>query len=925
MSGTTYPECRATVTCQATGDVSNLGANWVEAHYNDQTLTVTATQPFEFEFGRVIGATLALQAMRFSTCSDACGGSEDCKGLELKCSVAATGGAPEWDGRFSSVHWKAMGYDDSESGAVDSDWWKDAFDDSSEVWRTPPCAHATGDGVWAANGKEHALFRFTPMDSTTCAFTEGKGVAESERRLNGTASSEHECEQRVKTEFPEANGASVEVGTGARGCSAEFGMSSIHNGQTSQDTWRTCKFTPMDKLLPTLTSVTIESSNPVDQSRAKIGEWITITVEAQEVLLADRVNMIVMYDLASSGCTARAASVATVNGDFTHWTGSYKLQEADMSCSGSIASFRITFADRAGHPGATTTTTTDSSSVELDFVNPSSTVTVSRPARIYWPDFASDSDTVQHISHAGQDSFILTVQPDEAILQPVLIVEVASGHRGYEHSGARLAGISGCQAYPPSSFVLPSQRVYHHQPNLCTEEQRAECLAQSREPCLQHTRESEGSPICGDCLAGYHGTPCIENSCIARTDWATPGCDVDRMDATTISGLGIIRPAPTHQTCLITCPVNGSAFQVETHEPCSAHIKAACRAANKDECSPGNYACGSCSSGFVAASGNVAAVNGHDCTEIGSFVQQDTWNNNGYRLRCTSLDGRAFGLEKNCPTSTLDQCKADCTNAVSGCNAINWAGTGLLMTAQYECCFQYCPDGIANADVLEYVTDVHATGWESYTAQGLVIPAASAVAGSGRRRLWTADSSIIAWETSVSGHAWTATFDPLTLLSNAQMCNGEELKFTIAYYDLAGNPGTQREGMLGFSPDETTPLITSVILRSDHNHSVYAENGAYTTTGFGQQCEAGTSIETKAQCIIAARELGLDWTVDTHNGEAYCHIGHANDGSSKVFFTSLSNSGAPFDETLADVQAVCMQPRQGLQQTVLLIVPTSSS
>ncbi|TXK36404.1 T9SS type A sorting domain-containing protein [Pontibacter qinzhouensis] len=129
----------------------------------------------------------------------------------------------------------------------------------------------------------------------------------------------------------------------------------ISGGYTDGQTY-TIEQEPADQTPPTLTAVTLASSNP-NPALAKPGDVVTLSFTASEAIAAPTVTV------ASHAVTATAAGTNA-------FTASYTLTAADAA--GAVP-FTIDFADLAGNTGTRVTATTNASSVTFDKIAPSIT------------------------------------------------------------------------------------------------------------------------------------------------------------------------------------------------------------------------------------------------------------------------------------------------------------------------------------------------------------------------------------------------------------------------------------------------------------------------------------------------------------------------------------------------------------------------
>lgn len=111
-----------------------------------------------------------------------------------------------------------------------------------------------------------------------------------------------------------------------------------------------------DKSAPTLSSVTIASSNDA-ATVAKVGDVVTLSFTASEAIK-------------TPGVTLMGQSVMAINYSGSSWVATYTMTEANTE--GPIA-FSIAFSDQAGNAGTTATAVTDGNAVVFDKTNPALT------------------------------------------------------------------------------------------------------------------------------------------------------------------------------------------------------------------------------------------------------------------------------------------------------------------------------------------------------------------------------------------------------------------------------------------------------------------------------------------------------------------------------------------------------------------------
>jgi gliding motility-associated-like protein len=119
----------------------------------------------------------------------------------------------------------------------------------------------------------------------------------------------------------------------------------------------------LDKTAPTLSSVQIASNN-IDQTKAKTGDIITLTITASEAIFTPVITI-----------AGNAAMIATVS--TTQYTASYTMVNTDTE---GIIPFTIGFSDVTNNAGISVTATTNSSSVTFDHTPPTGTININTGA-----------------------------------------------------------------------------------------------------------------------------------------------------------------------------------------------------------------------------------------------------------------------------------------------------------------------------------------------------------------------------------------------------------------------------------------------------------------------------------------------------------------------------------------------------------------
>ncbi len=115
-----------------------------------------------------------------------------------------------------------------------------------------------------------------------------------------------------------------------------------------------------DTIVPTITSVSINSNNANSSVLAKVGDVITLLLVTDENIQSPTVLI------------AGQNATITAGADAQHWIASYQMASGDTE--GAVA-FSISFRDLAGNNGTVRTTATDSSSVTFDRTAPAVAIT----------------------------------------------------------------------------------------------------------------------------------------------------------------------------------------------------------------------------------------------------------------------------------------------------------------------------------------------------------------------------------------------------------------------------------------------------------------------------------------------------------------------------------------------------------------------
>lgn len=122
-------------------------------------------------------------------------------------------------------------------------------------------------------------------------------------------------------------------------------------------------FTNIDNVAPTINAdISIESDNPLDTTRAKAGDKISLTFTSSEPLLTPNV---VFY---SGGDPVVGPSIPTDLGGGTSWQIDYYVDSSDTD---GVVFFTLDYTDLAYNAGAQETGTDDASGVTVDMTPPS--------------------------------------------------------------------------------------------------------------------------------------------------------------------------------------------------------------------------------------------------------------------------------------------------------------------------------------------------------------------------------------------------------------------------------------------------------------------------------------------------------------------------------------------------------------------------
>ena len=146
-----------------------------------------------------------------------------------------------------------------------------------------------------------------------------------------------------------------------------------------------------DKTAPTITTLSYLSNNSNLTNMAKVGDVITVSIEASEDLQTP--------DLSIAGNDVADEAAGGTN---AIWTGSYAMQNTDSD--GSIG-LSLDFMDYAGNSGTTATATTDGSNVTFDRTAPTLTTVTLVSNNGYNSDMARVGDVVT-LSFTSDESLI---------------------------------------------------------------------------------------------------------------------------------------------------------------------------------------------------------------------------------------------------------------------------------------------------------------------------------------------------------------------------------------------------------------------------------------------------------------------------------------------------------------------------------------
>ena len=185
----------------------------------------------------------------------------------------------------------------------------------------------------------------------------------------------------------------------------------------------------IDKVSPSISSVTIASNNSSDTSFVKVGETIQLTITADEPITTPNVEF-----------TIDGQSVAdsvTVTGSGTTYIAEYTISSSD---SEGLVGFSISsYTDLARNNGSTVSATTDSSQVTVDNTLPTLT-TVS----------IASNNSVSNTAAKSGDVITLTIVASEDITAPT--VTMNSGGQGLTNAGV----VSGTGDSYTAEFTVDS-------------------------------------------------------------------------------------------------------------------------------------------------------------------------------------------------------------------------------------------------------------------------------------------------------------------------------------------------------------------------------------------------------------------------------------------------------------------------------------
>lgn len=141
----------------------------------------------------------------------------------------------------------------------------------------------------------------------------------------------------------------------------------------------------IDTTAPLLSQVSI-SSNNADNTKAKVGDIVTLNITSNEDIQTPTVSI--------------GGSPAAIAGGSLVWTASRSMVIGD---SEGVIPFTVNFTDLAGNSGTQVTSTTDASSVTFDKTAPSLSefTAVTTPTNNSTPSYTFDSDEAGTISYGG--------------------------------------------------------------------------------------------------------------------------------------------------------------------------------------------------------------------------------------------------------------------------------------------------------------------------------------------------------------------------------------------------------------------------------------------------------------------------------------------------------------------------------------------
>ena len=185
----------------------------------------------------------------------------------------------------------------------------------------------------------------------------------------------------------------------------------------------------VDTTAPTLSSVSITSSNDVDATRANVGDVITLTIVSSEAIVPPTVHI-----------GGLAVDVSSADDSALNYTAAYTIHDAKEVSEGSVG-VSVAYEDVVGNTGATAVQTSDGSIVVIDTTAP----TLTRVT-------ATSSNAADTTRAGTGDTITVSITASEPVVMPR--VDIA----GQGHEAVSVAEVpdSGRRSFS-AAFTLSSE------------------------------------------------------------------------------------------------------------------------------------------------------------------------------------------------------------------------------------------------------------------------------------------------------------------------------------------------------------------------------------------------------------------------------------------------------------------------------------